>query len=481
MLNDIKYTNMQHTTIFRPLLILLFFFLSVSYASESENTDTYKKTKPLVYIFEIKKEIGPASWRIAKQSMAEAHKLQASLIILHLNTYGGMVNYADSIRTILLNSSIPVYVFIDNNAASAGALISIACDRIYMRKGANIGAASVVTQDGKLAPDKYQSYMRAMMRATAEAHGKDTIVHGKDTTIRWKRDPKIAQAMVGFVSSDDTILHREAVLTLTADEAIEKGFCEGIAENISEVIALAGISDYQTKTFYVSTLEKIMGFLVNPAFQGLMIMLIIGGIYYELQSPGIGFPLAIAILGAILYFAPLYLEGLAAHWEILVFIVGLLLLAAEIFVIPGFGVTGISGIILIITSLALGLVDNVVFDFEHVQMGQLMRSFALVIFSMVLSLGLVLYLSGRTSSLPFFSKLILQEAQEKEKGFVSADNSLQMLIGQKGKTATILKPSGKIIVNDNIYDAVSEVGFIEKDEEVLITHFSANQLYVKKA
>ena len=120
----------------------------------------------------------------------------ADAVLIHMNTYGGQVDAADSMRTAILYNPIPVYVFIDNNAASAGALISIACKKIYMRKGANIGAATVVNPTGEAMPDKYQSYMRSMMRSTAEAHGQDTIVQKNDTLYKWKRDPLIAEAMV---------------------------------------------------------------------------------------------------------------------------------------------------------------------------------------------------------------------------------------------------------------------------------------------
>ena len=149
----------------------------------AEGVDSLK-TK--VYTFKIFREIGSTSWIHTQEAFAEAEAMKADVILLHMNTYGGQVVFADSIRTKILNSAIPVHVFIDNNAASAGALISIACDSIYMRPGANIGAATVVNQSGEKMPDKYQSYMRATMRATAEAHGADTIVEEGKTIIKWK-------------------------------------------------------------------------------------------------------------------------------------------------------------------------------------------------------------------------------------------------------------------------------------------------------
>ena len=135
----------------------------------------------VVYKLNIKQEITRATWRQTQQAFEAADSLGAGLFLIHLNTYGGTVLDADSIRTRILQSRIPVVVFIDNNAASAGALISLACDSIYMRPGGSIGAATVVNQTGIPMPDKYQSYMRSTMRATAEAHGKDTLVVAGDT------------------------------------------------------------------------------------------------------------------------------------------------------------------------------------------------------------------------------------------------------------------------------------------------------------
>ena len=154
------------------------------------------QAKELYFSIDLKKNVGSTTWIYIQKGFEEARKANANIIIIEMNTYGGEVSFADSIRTKILNSDIPVIVFIDNNAASAGALISLACDKIYMSQAATIGAASVVDQTGQKLPDKYQSYMRATMRATAEAHGKDTVVTGNDTVVKWKRDPLIAEAMV---------------------------------------------------------------------------------------------------------------------------------------------------------------------------------------------------------------------------------------------------------------------------------------------
>lgn len=186
--------NDRLTNIFR--LLSLFILLTAAQDVTGPATEEGQEHKILVYKLEIMENIAPPAWRITKRSFERAMEAGADYILIHMNTYGGLVDVADSIRTIILNSPVPVLIFIDNNAASSGALIAIAADSIYMRPGASIGAATVVNQTGEVVPDKYQSYMRSTMRATAEAHGKDTIVTGQDTIIRWHRDPRIAEAMV---------------------------------------------------------------------------------------------------------------------------------------------------------------------------------------------------------------------------------------------------------------------------------------------
>lgn len=202
--------------------------------SDTLNQKIVQTKSGLVYIFEIRKEIAKPVWRITQKAFAEAVALKADYILIHMNTYGGMVNIADSIRTKILNSTIPVMIFIDNQAISAGALISIAADSIYMRTGASIGAATVVNQSGEVVPDKYQSFMRSTMRATAEAHGKDTIINGNDTTLVWHRDPDIAQAMVDPKLYVEGVIDSGQVLTLTVEEAIKVGYCEGQAMQYPE-------------------------------------------------------------------------------------------------------------------------------------------------------------------------------------------------------------------------------------------------------
>ena len=436
----------------------------------------------LIYKINIKENIMPAAWRSVKVGFEEAQNLKADIILIHMNTYGGMVDVADSIRTKILNSKIPVWVFIDNQAASAGALISIACDSIYMRKGGSIGAATVVDQSGNVVPDKFQSFMRSTMRATAEAKGYDTLISGNDTILKWRRDPRIAEAMVDPSIYIEGIIDSGKVLTFTAEEAIKHGYCEGKAENVNEVMEQAGIKSYTIAEFRPSLLDRIIGFLTNPFVSGILIMIIIGGIYFELQTPGVGFPLAAAAIAAILYFAPLYLEGLVEHWEIIIFVVGVILLMVEIFAIPGFGVTGISGIVLMVAGLTLAMIDNEIFrDPVNFNLMTILKPFGIVVLAVFIGLIGGIALSRKLLTSPLFPNLALQSNLNKEEGFVGIDTKIKNMVGAEGVAITTLRPSGKIQIENSWFDAVAEFGYIEKGSKVKVSKDESGQLYVVKA
>jgi len=463
------------------LAFLFIFLTSAQNVNQQDGNVNLDTVKVQVYKLSIKENIAQPVWRITQRSIDSAIANNADYILIHMNTYGGLVNIADSIRTVLLNCPIPILVFIDNNAASAGALIAISADSIYMRPGASIGAATVVDAQGQVVPDKYQSYMRATMRATAESHGKDTVISGQDTIISWHRDPKIAEAMVDPSVYIEGIIDTGKVLTFTTLEAIKYGFCEGQAEDIQGVLELAGIEDYEILEYKLSTVDKIIGLLISPMISGLLIMVIVGGIYFELQSPGIGFPLGAAVLAAILYFAPLYLEGMAQNWELLIFIIGFILIAVEVFAIPGFGVAGISGVLLVVGGLTLAMIDNVVFEYEfEIAFSTVIKAFFIVVTSSFLAFILSLYLGKKlfTSTSKTFSQFSLQTNLQSEDGYIGVDEGYKDLVGRIGIAESVLRPSGKVIIDDEIYDAKSEFTFINKGEKVKVLRFETGQLYV---
>jgi len=446
-----KYLPMHYLKQF-----LLFFLLTYSLGSFAQ--------KQKVYLFEMKEQIGPAAWRLTQKAFQKAKELNAETIIIDMNTYGGMVDYADSIRTKILNAPFKTIVFIENNAASAGALIAIACDKIYMAKSANIGAASVVNEKGEILPEKYQSYMRGRMRATAEAKN---------------RNPQIAEAFVDPDVDLPEIKSKGKVLTLTTSEAIKVGYCAAEASDIQSVLVLENLKNGEVIIHKESVLDQLLGFLINPAVSGFLILLIIGGIYFEMQTPGIGFALLVAIVASLLYFAPLYLEGLAEHWEIGLFLVGVILLLLEIFVIPGFGVAGILGIICVIAGLALSMVLNNWFDFTVTGSEKLTKAVLTVVGAMVLAIVLSVIFGKSVMRTPVFQRMVLQDEQRSQQGYVSGKQT-GTLIDKTGLAKTDLRPSGKVLIDGKWYDAVSLDGFVEQGSSVLVVKQENYNVFVRK-
>src|SRR5690606_33451002 len=212
--------------------------------------------------------------------------------------------------SLLNESQFKSIVYVNNNAASAGALIALASDYIFMQTGASLGAASVVNQSGDIMPEKYQSYMRGLMRSTAEAKG---------------RDPKVAEAFVDPAISLPALKEDGKLLTLTTSEAVSIGLAKKSVKSSVDIYSDLGIDQPDVIEHQVTWVDQIIGFLINPLVSGFLIMGIIGGIYFELQTPGIGFAFVVALICGVLFFAPLWLQGLADHWEIAIFIVGVIL------------------------------------------------------------------------------------------------------------------------------------------------------------
>ena len=414
---------------------------------------------------EIKDEIDARTSRYVDLALADAREKNSSHIIIEMNTYGGALYDADEVRAAILDLEIPIYVFIDNNAASAGALISIACDSIFMAPGSSIGAATVVNQTGEAAPDKYQSYMRSIMRATAEANG---------------RDPKIAEAMVDEKLVVDSISEAGEVITFSTSEAIKYGYCEGAFVSTSALLEHLNLADAEVYRFEKDTSEKIISFFINPFISGILILIIIGGIYFELQTPGVGFPILASGIALILYLVPYYLNGLAENWEILIFVVGIILIALEIFVIPGFGVFGITGLVLTLGGLTLVMLNNNMFDFEFVPSEDITRALITTLLGLLGSLVLMIFGGVRLTQSNFFKRIALQDAQTRESGY-SSRFIAEGFMGKSGTVYSVLRPSGKVEIKGELYDAYTRGEYLEEGTPVIVIEESGTSLRVKKS
>lgn len=429
-----------------------------------------------VYVLRIDDEIGSTTWQYTRNALIEADKQNADMLLVHLNTYGGEVLHADSIRTALLHYSKPVVAFVDNNAASAGALIALACDSVFMRPDASMGAATVVNgEDGAAMPDKYQSYMRAMMRATAESHGK---VMKEDSTMQWRRNPLVAEAMVDTRIEVPGLIDSTNVLTFTPDEAIKWGFADGKAESIKDVLNQLNVKEYSIEQYQPKWETTLIGFLTNPAVQAILITLILGGLYFEMHSPGMGFPTVVACTAALLYFLPLCLGGVVSAWVVVLFAIGIVLMLLELFVIPGFGICGISGIAAMGVAIIAALIQSFSIPETGVTMNAIGKAIGTFMAAILLTVGLAWYLTSRYGPKFVRRHTELMKSQLVEDGYIGVDTSMREYVGHEAEAATDMRPGGKIIIHNQEFDAVSERGYIAEGTHVIVTRFENAQLYV---
>lgn len=410
---------------------------------------TYQK----IYVFKIHEEIAPPALKTTRDAIKMADSLQADLLIVHIDTYGGMVDAADEIRTLLLNASMPVWAFVENNAASAGAFISLACDSIYMKPGATIGASTVVNQEGEKVGEKYQSFMRSRMRSTAEQNG---------------RDPDIAEAMVEAQKTIPGVVDSGKVVSFTVKEAIRFGFCEGEFSSIEALLDYYQIEGYELYRHDENLVTKIVKFFMRPVISGLLITAIVLGIFFELKTPGIGFPTLVAVIAAMFYFVPLYLEGLAAYWEIALFVIGLGLLVAEIFFIPGFGVAGVLGGVFVFFSLVFALVkaapDAGAIPLPDTE--NLLKAVLTVILSMFAAFGIIIAFGRSALNSRLFKRVEVVSVESKNEGYVAMPILPATLIGKQGSAISNLRPGGNVEIDNEIYEALAIVGFIDKGARI---------------
>ncbi len=396
------------------------------------------------------------------RAIASAETDNASLLILHMDTFGGLLDAADIMRKALLSTAIPTVSFIDRNAASAGALISYAADRIVMAPGASIGAATVVEgTGGEAAPDKYQSYMRGLMRATAEANG---------------RDPAIAEAMVDPDLEVDGVIAAGQVLTLSTKEAVDLGVADAEIVSVDALLDALGVGQAPRIAHTASMSERTIRFFGSPVLQSILMLMMLGGLYFELQTPGVGFAGAMAAVGAALFFGPNYMNGLVEIWEVAVFILGVALLLAEIFVIPGFGVAGISGITLVVLSLGVSLIGNVGLSFPSG--GAIASATVTLAITMILFVGMLFGLGKYIPRSDRFAQLVLQPNLGSKEGYTSSFTRAE-LMGVRGTALTPLRPSGAVDVDGDRIDVVTAGDWIAAGTEVEIVRVQGSRVEVR--
>ncbi|MEI7811373.1 MAG: NfeD family protein [Ignavibacteria bacterium] len=433
----------------KQTLFLLLAFAGLLFAKEKK-----------VYLASIEGEINPGLTPYVSRVISDAEKASADAVIFRINTFGGRVDAATQIKDAILNSKIKTIAYIDKRAISAGALIALSCEKIAMVPGASIGASTVVDESGKKQSEKYQSYMRSEMRSTAERNG---------------RRADIAEGMVDERIIIEGLVDGTKLITLTSAEARKYNIADTVVSSKEDLLKAFGLNGAVIVEASSNRVEDFVRFLNNPVVSSLLIMIGLVGLFVEIKTPGAVFPGLIAAIALILFFGSGYILQLASVVDIVMFIAGVVLLLLEIFVIPGFGIAGILGIVLMISGLFLSLINNQSLTDSSILNAALYQLAGSFVAGGVL-IYLLLKILPKTNT---FSHLILQQSETLSEGFIS-NPSFQDLNGKTGLALSVLRPAGVAVFNDRRIDVVSEGGYIEQGKEITVINVIGSRVIVRE-
>jgi membrane-bound serine protease (ClpP class) len=394
----------------------------------------------------------------------EATQEGAAAVILEINTFGGRVDAAVLIRDALLSAAVPTVAFINNRAISAGALITLAAEKIVMANGGTIGAATPVQMGQPGAPaqpveEKTVSYVRKEFRSTAEAR---------------KRPPLVAEAMVDADVEIPGLIQKGKLLTLTTEEALKHKVADFRAETLESVLDQLGLAGAQARRVSPNWAEDLVRFLTNPIVSSLLMTVGMLGIFLEIRTPGFGLPGALGIASLALFFWGHWLVQLAGWEEMLLVASGIVLLVLEIFVIPGFGLAGIAGIGALLAGLSLSLIGGgATWEFVAMALGRVLIS---VFLALVASLLLLRFLPR----LPFGRQLILKTGLAAGEGYASAPESDNRWLGKSGTARSPLRPAGIAVIDGERVDVVSDGEFIDVGMPIFVTRVDGNRIVVRR-
>jgi|TARA_B110000967_G_scaffold118316_1_gene121115 membrane-bound serine protease (ClpP class) len=408
-----------------------------------------------------------------KRVISQAESDNAKAIIFDINTFGGRVDAATQIKDAILSSKVMTIAYINRRAISAGALISLSCEKIYMTEGGLIGAATAVDMSGKKGSEKVISFMREEMASTAEKTG---------------RSKEIARGMVDeeltfthLLLNGDSLMVNDIegrkegkLISLTTEQAIKYKIADGKAGTITELIEVLGYSESEIIENRENWSEKIVRFLTDPVVASLLTTFGFLGILFELQSPGWGIPGIVGLICLVLSLSASYIAQLATMSDMLFIITGLGLIMLEAFIIPGFGIVGISGIGVMLYGLYLLLIPDIPVGEEV--LGQAMDGFLIGLIGAVIGLYLLIRVLLKTN---FWKQLTSPENQIKER----VDKNLldwESFIGEVGSSETDLHPSGWVKIKGKRVFVVSEGDFVEKGEDVKVLSADGNRILVRK-
>jgi len=419
-----------------------------------------------VYLVPVQGTIEKGLAAFISRIMAEAEEADAAAVIFEIDTPGGAIDAALTIRDAILYSEVNTIAFVNPRAISAGALISLATKHIVMAEGGTIGAATAVDLQGNKASEKIISYFRNEMKATAEKTG---------------RPPELAEAMVDEDVDIPGLAPKGKLLTLTTEEAVGQKLAEHKitstrkAEKLTEVLRLYGLEDAAVLRQSVNWAEQAVRWLTHPYVASLMLTLGFLGLIFEIQSPGwgVGGTLALVCLG--LFFGSHLIVKLAEWTEVFLFLIGVLLVLADLFFIVGFGVLGIPGITLMFAGIFLSLMGR--FElWTWTSVGDAIRP---LLFAFVVTAALAVVMLRSLPRSSTWRRIVLHAEERADAGY-RATSAFENLIGAQGVAFTPLRPGGTGLINGRRLSVSTEGEFVEKETPITVVEVEGNRILVRK-
>lgn len=487
------------SSLFRPLsiiLCLLFVLVACGMAMGADQGENDKNNiKKKVYEIEVQGPVEPGMAAFLERALSVDNSRDA-VFVLKMDTFGGRVDSALAIVDLLINTRGRTIGFVTSKAISAGALISLACNELTMKEHTTIGDCAPImnsSEGPKMMGEKFQSPLRAKFRSLAKRNNYpeslaeamvsdhievyEIIVAGKTRYMDSREYEDLNADERGAITSKKTVVSKGELLTMDAIEAERLGFSKMTVATVEEMLKRMELGDHEVISIHQSWSETFFRFITK--ISPILMMIGLGALYTEIKSPGFGLPGALGIACLGLVFAGQYLVGLADHTEFLLVVLGMVFFAVEIFVLPGFGISGIVGILLIGIGMVLALQDFVIPDPQLPWQGELLKANLIQVLSsfivgLFLALGAVRYLLPRLSRVfegPYLAATL-------KDSHADSMEIRRARAGDRGVAITSLRPAGKVEIDGELFDAVSQGDFIDRGTLIQVIMIQGNRLIV---
>lgn len=447
------------------------------------NAPALSASTGLVYVIPVHGMIEPALLYVMRRGVAEAEQNGASAIVLSMDTMGGRLDAATDIVHLMQRVRVPTYTFVEKNAISAGAIIALSTDKIFMAPGSVIGDAMPImmspTGGAQEMPEaieeKTVSAVSALIRAAAQESGHDPQL--AESMVRREIEYKIGDEVISPAGQLLTLTNVEAEREVGPPEARRKLLSQGTLASLPALLESQGLGDAATRTLEVTSAERVARFIA--ALSPFLLMAGLLGLYIEFKTPGLGLPGLLGVLALALFFWGHHIAGLAGMEEMVIFLIGLGLILVEIFVLPGFGFPGILGTMLVVWSLLNAMIHRMPGGDWLPSMPEFqMPAFKLSLAVVLSGLGAVL-LGKILPKTPFYGHLVLKQATGASQGYSAGPTDTASLVGAVGRAVTALRPGGAMLLGDQRMDVVTRGEFVEANADVRIVEVHGNRVVVE--